>query len=167
MLKSIIASGVGGTVSAFLLGDWTVFMSILLTMIGIDIVTGIAKGIYDKKLRSRRMSQGMIRKLMIWVVIIMANFIDIIMFSGMPIAKTSATLFYIGMEMLSVIENLGQMGIKIPRFIGKYVEVIRDKGENPDIPEIPQEKKVDEIKIKVDEKEIKLKTKDNDDDFSI
>jgi toxin secretion/phage lysis holin len=105
-------------------------MGVLLVFIALDIITGITKGFYDKALRSRKMSQGMIRKAMIFVVLIIANMIDIAMFGGMPVVKSSVLSFYIGMEGLSILENLGQMGVPLPSFVKKYLLVLRDKGQN-------------------------------------
>jgi toxin secretion/phage lysis holin len=147
----------------FLFGEWNMAMYILLALTALDILTGIAKGIYDKRLRSRKMSQGMARKLLLWVVVIVGNFIDILMFNGMPIVRTGTVLFYIAMELLSITENLALMDVQIPSFIGKYIEVLKEKGESLDIPE----KKVDEIKVKINDEEIKLKTKNKDDDMSL
>lgn len=134
MEKLFVSSAFFGTSIAFLFGEWTPFMAVLLAISGLDIFTGIAKGIYDKQLRSRKMYQGMIRKSMIWVVIALGNLIDLALFGGIPVAKTGAIFFYIGMEGLSVAENLGQMNMTLPKFIKDYLEVLKDKGENPKIP---------------------------------
>ena len=119
----------GGAGVTFLFGTWTPLMGILMVIIGLDVITGFTKGIYNKALRSRNMSQGMIRKAMIFVVIILANMIDKAMFAGMPVAKTAVLSYYIGMEGLSILENLGQMNVPLPAFIKKYLLVLRDKGQ--------------------------------------
>jgi toxin secretion/phage lysis holin len=152
-----------GVPVAFLFGEWTPFMAVLLALTCLDIMTGVMKGLTDKRLRSRKMSEGMRRKLLIWVVIIVANMIDVAMvdmneavFGGVPMAKTLAVFFYIGMEGLSILENVGQMGLPLPKFITTYLEVLRDKGD----PTQPQVTQVDEIKVIQDDKEIKLETKE-------
>lgn len=117
-----------GTLLTFIFGTWTPLMGVLLVMVTIDILTGIAKGIYDKSLRSRTMSQGMIRKVMIFLVVVLANMLDIAVFGGIPVAKTGAISFYIGMEGLSVLENLGQMNIPLPKFIKEYLLILKNKG---------------------------------------
>ncbi|WP_051348587.1 phage holin family protein [Peribacillus kribbensis] len=119
-----------GTPIAFLFGDFTPFMMALLVLSALDILTGIAKGFYNKELRSRKMSQGMIRKSMIFVVIIIANMTDIALFHSAPVAKTGAVFYYIGMEGLSILENLDAMNVSVPGFIKKYLQSLKDKGEN-------------------------------------
>jgi toxin secretion/phage lysis holin len=162
VLGPILAMFTSNPIINFLFGEWNMAMYILLALTALDVFTGIAKGFYDKRLRSRKISKGMWQKLLNWVVVIMANFIDMLMFDGMPIIRTGTVLVYIAMEMISITENLALMDVHVPHFIGKYIEVIREKGESLDIPE----KKVDEIKVKINDEEIKLKTK-NDDDLSV
>lgn len=137
--KFIAFTMLGGAGVTFLFGAWTPLMGVLLVMIALDILTGVTKGFYDHSLRSRNMSQGMIRKAMIFVVMIIANMIDVAMFAGMPVAKTAVTSYYIGMEGLSILENLGQMNVPLPAFIKKYLLVLRDKGQT--LKETDEEKK--------------------------
>ena len=129
MFKLGLITSAIGIPLAFLFGTWTPLMGVLLVLIALDIITGITKGFYDKALRSRKMHQGMIRKAMIFAVLILANMIDISLFGGLPVAKTGILSFYIGMEGLSILENLGQMGVPLPAFIKKYLLVLRDKGQ--------------------------------------
>jgi len=129
MWKLGLSTTLMGTILTFLFGTWTPLMGVLLVFIALDIITGITKGFYDKALRSIKMSQGMIRKAMIFVVLIIANMIDIAMFDGLAVVKSAVLSFYIGMEGLSVLENLGQMGVPLPAFVKKYLLVLRDKGQ--------------------------------------
>jgi toxin secretion/phage lysis holin len=145
-----------GTPIAFLFGEWTPFLSALLLFSALDLITGFVKAIIKRKLRSREMYMGMIRKTLIWVVLIVANQIDIIMFDSMPLAKTAATFFYLGMEGLSIIENIGECGVPIPKWIKKYLLRLQEQGD-----EEPAIQKVDEIKVKVDNQEVKLTTRDD------
>lgn len=165
MYKIPTLTALFGTPVAFLLGEWTPLLSALVVFVALDIITGILKGIYDRKLRSRKMSQGMIRKCLIFVVVIVANIIDVSMspflgavdpdLSGLPIAKTGVILFYIVMELLSITENLGQMDFPVPKVLKDYIEVLKVKSDY----EKPVEK-VDEIIVKKDGEEKVLETKD-------
>ena len=52
--------------------------------------------------------------------------------------QTAAALFYIANEALSIIENCGLMGLPVPAFLRKLLEVLRDKsdqGEDKYLPE--------------------------------
>jgi len=117
----------GSEGATYLFGPWMPLIGILLVLSALDILTGIAKGIYDKALRSRNMSQGMIVKAMMFVVLIIANMVDMTISAGLPVAKTSVLLFYISLEGLSILENLGQMNVPLPAFIKDRLLVLKDK----------------------------------------
>jgi toxin secretion/phage lysis holin len=161
-----VVTSVGGTVLAFIFGEWMPLLTALLAFVIIDLVTGFAKGIYDKKLRSRKMFDGILRKCLIAVVICVANFLDlavtphIINVMGLtadgetlPIIRTMVVLFYLTMELISIAENLGQMNFPLPKVLTDYIELLKEKQQAGNI------KKVDEIIVKENGQEMKLKTK--------
>jgi len=127
-IVSFLVYGAHG--ASFVFGSWVPMIGILLVLCAIDIITGIAKGLYDKDLRSRKMSKGMISKAMYFVVVILANMIDMTVAGGLPVAKSAVLIFYISLEGLSILENLGQMNVPLPAFIKKYLIVLRDQGDS-------------------------------------
>jgi toxin secretion/phage lysis holin len=60
----------------------------------------------------------------------LAHELDVIM--GVDYTRTMAILFLIGNEGLSVLENMGLMGIKYPAFLIKALESLKDEngGDN-------------------------------------
>ena len=138
----------GSSIVSFFIGDWTPLFSALLVLIGLDILTGLAKGWYNADLRSHTMSKGMLKKLGIGVVVIMAHFLDVTVahviatselteeskilkplldyIAGMPLITSFTLLFYIAMEGLSITENLAQMGVPIPNIIKKRLRVLNE-----------------------------------------
>lgn len=123
---------------------------ILFFMIVIDIITGWMKGIYNGNLDSSRNHRGYVRKLVLIIVASMTIAMDFI-------AQTM--LFYLGMgdftvmgfilaevplvsiivlswlllgEVLSILENMGAVGVRFPRFIEKALNRLSkqiDEGE--------------------------------------
>ncbi|MDO7487054.1 phage holin family protein [Peribacillus frigoritolerans] len=130
MFNFILASSLIGGIGAFLFGSWLPLMGVLLVMIALDILTGFGKAIYNKELRSRNMSHGMLRKGGIMVMVIVANMIDVAMFAGLPVARVGVLSYYIGMEGISILENLTACNVPIPAFIKKYLLVLKDKGKD-------------------------------------
>lgn len=166
MYKLPTLSAIFGTPLAFLLGEWSPLLSWLCVAIALDIITGFCKGLIDKRLRSRKMSEGMIRKAMIFVVIIIANMADSSLspslgavspeLAGLPVMRTGVIIFYLVMELTSISENLGQMGVKLPKFLTDYLEVLRQKNEIGQAPV----KEVEQIVVKEENgDETVLKTK--------
>ncbi|WP_019243635.1 MULTISPECIES: phage holin family protein [Bacillus] len=104
------------------------FLDLLVLLMLVDIVTGIMKAIKDKRLRSRTALFGYARKIGIFGVIILANIIDKIL--GLNGAVAIATvLFYIANEGLSIIENLAQIGVKVPKIISDKLHVIESEDD--------------------------------------
>lgn len=106
----------------YLFGD-VKFLHLLLLLMGLDIMTGILKAWKNQNLWERKSFFGYAGKLMILVVIILANVVDQIL--GMNGAITYATvLFYIANEGLSILENMAELGILIPPNLAKKLKVI-------------------------------------------
>lgn len=115
---------------AYLLGN-VKFLDLLLVLIIIDIITGIVKAWNFKKLRSRSAWFGYVRKMLTFLVIIVANIMDQIL--GLNGVLTFGTvLFYVSQEVLSITENLAQVGVKVPKAITDRLQVIEEKSEDYD-----------------------------------
>ena len=53
--------------------------------------------------------------------------------------QTAAALFYIANEALSIIENCGLMGLPVPAFLRKLLEVLRDKSDQSEDKYLPED----------------------------
>lgn len=111
----------------FLFGD-VKFLHLLILLMGLDIVTGVFKAIREGNLWSRKSLFGYARKVLVLVVIILANVVDqILALNG---AVTYATvLFYIVNEGLSIIENLAKVGVLVPDALADKLKGIDTSGE--------------------------------------
>lgn len=113
----------------FLFGE-VKFLHLLLLLMALDVIAGIAKAIKNQNLWSRKSLFGYARKLLVLVVIILANVVDQIL--GLNGAVTYATvLFYIVNEGLSIIENLASVGVLVPAGLAEKLKGI-DPGNSGD-----------------------------------
>lgn len=104
------------------------FLHLLLLLMVLDIVTGIFKGWKNRNLWTRKSLFGYARKMLVLVVIIVANVIDQIL--GLGGAITYATvLFYIANEGLSIVENMAELGVLVPAGIAEKLKVMDGQGE--------------------------------------
>lgn len=111
----------------YLFGD-VKFLHLLLLLMALDILTGLSKAFKNKNLWSRKSLFGYARKVLILVVIILANVVDQIL--GLNGAVTYATvLFYLANEGLSIIENLAAVGVLVPASLADKLKSIDDKGD--------------------------------------
>ncbi|MDW8515811.1 phage holin family protein [Priestia flexa] len=102
------------------------FMDLLAVLMLLDVITGLMKAWKNKRLRSRNALYGYARKIGIYVAIIVANIIDQVFgFNGA--VATATVLFYIGNELLSIVENLAQIGVKVPSVITDKLHVINQE----------------------------------------
>ncbi len=133
-------------VRMYLFGD-VKFLHLLLLLMALDILTGVFKAIKKGNLWSRKSLFGYARKLMILVVIILANVVDQIL--GMGGAITYATvLFYIANEGLSILENMAEIDVLVPATLAEKLKVMESKKS----PTLTQEIKKEVIGSDVDEK---------------
>lgn len=99
------------------------FLHFLLLLMFLDVITGVFKAIKNKNLWSRRSMFGFSRKILVLIVIILANVVDQIL--GLQGAVTYATvLFYIANEGLSIIENLAVIGVIVPNWLAEKLKHI-------------------------------------------
>lgn len=111
----------------FLFGE-VKFLHLLLLLMALDIITGVFKAWKNENLWSRKSLFGYARKVLVLVVIILANVIDQIL--GLQGAVTYATvLFYIANEGLSILENLAQVGVLVPNNLAKKLKSIDNSGD--------------------------------------
>lgn len=102
------------------------FLDLLLVLMAADIVTGVLKAIKEKRLRSRAALFGYARKVGVFVVIILANIIDqVLALKGVMAFGT--VIWYIANEGLSILENLAQIGVKVPTVIADKLHVIQEE----------------------------------------
>jgi len=71
------------------------------------------------------------------LVVIIANLLDLLTVGGIPVFRTMAVFFYIGMEGLSITENLTKTGVPLPKAMTRYIEQLSKE-------EIPTERKDDD-----------------------
>lgn len=102
-----------------------------LTTIIVDIITGILKGAYNKKLSSRIGLKGLIKHCCIILIVFTISIILPLM--GYTTGARAIIVFYIIQYCLSIIENLGGMGVPIPPYVTKAIQQLSSKNENEEI----------------------------------
>ena len=116
-LETIVGGGVAlvGVLMQHLFGEWHNQIEALLILMVIDYLTGLSAayimpGTY---LDSRKGLKGIVKKIVIWGLIVLAHWFDIIL--GQDTFRSVAVLFFIGNEGLSILENAANCGLPIPK----------------------------------------------------
>lgn len=111
------------------LGGHDILLHILVAMVAIDYCSGIAVGMKNRELSSKTGFGGLIKKAFVFSVVYMANLVDVA--TGADVFRNVVVLFYISNEGISVLENLGKIGVKYPQKIKDFlIQLGDDKDEN-------------------------------------
>lgn len=127
-------SMIGSFIVKFLGGVDAVLVALILFM-AVDYITGLAVALIFHKSKktagggasSKECLKGIVKKLSMLLLVGLAHELDVIM--GIDYTRTMAILFLIGNEGLSVLENMGLMGIKYPQFFIRALESLKDKND--------------------------------------
>ncbi len=100
----------------------------LLFFMVMDVIVGIAAAYKDKKVNSNVMFWGGVNKLLVLGMVGIGMRLDILMGLENPYIRTAVIWFFIGRELLSIVENYGKLGMSLPPAIKNALEQIQEKG---------------------------------------
>ena len=103
-------------------------LSILLTFVVLDYITGVVAAGKEGKLSSEVGLWGIPKKVAIFAIVAVAHLVDTAL-GDAHLFRDAAIFFYLANELLSITENLGRIGVPIPGAIQRAVEVLRGKSE--------------------------------------
>ena len=120
----------------YLVGDITMPFMILLIFMCTDYITGlILSGVFkkSKKTESGGLSseigfKGLIKKVCIIICVIVANMLDYVLKTNY--IRNVVIISFITNEVISIIENLGLIGVKIPKVITNAIDILKGKEED-------------------------------------
>ena len=125
----LIFSAVGGWLGYFL-GGCDGLLYALTAFVVIDYITGVMCAIIDRKLSSAVGFKGIFRKVLIFLLVGIANIIDVQVIGTGAVLRTAVIFFYISNEGVSLLENAGHLGLPIPEKIKTVLEQLHDRAEN-------------------------------------
>ena len=125
----LIFTAVGGWLGYFL-GGCDGLLYALITFVTIDYITGVMCAVIDRKLSSAVGFKGIFRKVLIFLLVDIANIIDVQVVGTGAVLRTAVIFFYISNEGVSLLENAGHLGLPIPEKIKTVLEQLHDRAEN-------------------------------------
>jgi len=125
-----VVGATAGTMASMWLGGWDVALQALVTFMVVDYLTGVLAAIKQRRLNSEVMFWGGLRKGIILLVVAIAVILDRLVGNEDPIFRTLAIYFYVAREGLSILENLGLLGVPLPDFLHRVLEQLNDKNQN-------------------------------------
>lgn len=125
----LIFSAVGGWLGYFL-GGYDGLLYALIAFVVIDYITGVMCAIINRELSSAVGFKGIFRKVLIFLLVGIANIIDVQVIGTGAVLRTAVIFFYISNEGVSLLENAGHLGLPIPEKIKTVLEQLHDRAEN-------------------------------------
>ena len=109
----IAITAIGGWLGYFL-GGIDGLMIALMIFMALDYVTGVMCAIIDKKLSSAVGFKGICKKVLILMLVGVANVVDIHIVGTGSALRSAVICFYLSNEGLSLLENAAHIGLPIP-----------------------------------------------------
>lgn len=128
-----IICGLFGSLISTALGGWDHGMTTLIIFMAIDYITGlIVGGVFKKSpktktgaLQSKAGLMGLLRKGAILLMVLVACRLD--MTIGSNFIRDATVIAFIANETISIVENIGLMGVKMPKVIEHAIDLLKQK----------------------------------------
>lgn len=112
------------TTFVFLIGGFDIAISCLLIAIALDYVSGILKAFINKNLSSEIGLKGILKKVGILVIVMLGVLIDRVAGETGAI-RTLVIYYFVANEGLSIVENLGEAGLPIPKKLKEALKALK------------------------------------------
>ncbi|MCC8074235.1 MAG: phage holin family protein [Clostridiales bacterium] len=122
-----VAVGFSGGIFVFLFGEFDALMKALVVLVVLDYLTGIIKAIINKSVSSEIGYKGILKKVLIFIVIIVSVLIQNVLNNSVPIREIVLT-FFVTNEAISLLENAAQF-IPIPEKLKNVLLQLRNSND--------------------------------------
>lgn len=119
---------VGGFIGGIMGGLDGVLYALLIFVV-LDYITGIMVAIAKKQLSSEIGFKGIFKKILIFILVAVANLIDHYVIGNGEVVRTATIFFYIANEGLSILENAGNLGLPLPKKLKDILLQIQEDEE--------------------------------------
>ena len=125
----LMFTAVGGWLGWFL-GGCDGLLYALIAFVAIDYITGVMCAINDHSLSSEVGFRGICRKMLIFLLVGIANILDVNVIGTGSVLRTAVIFFYISNEGVSLMENAAHLGLPVPEKIKVVLEQLHDRAED-------------------------------------
>ena len=129
----IAITAIGGWVGYFM-GGMDGLLIALIVLMSLDYISGVMCAIMDKSLSSAVGFRGIAKKVLILMLVGVANILDIHVVGEGSALRGAVIAFYMSNEGLSLLENAAHIGLPVPDPLKNALAQLHgrdDKGEKP------------------------------------
>ncbi len=127
MIQMVFAA-IGGWLGYFL-GGCDGLIIALVVFVVVDYLTGILCAIEDKSLSSEVGFKGIAKKVVIFLLVGIANILDVEVIGTGSVLRTAVIFFYLSNEGISILENSAHLGLPVPTKLKDVLEQIHNRSE--------------------------------------
>ena len=124
----IAITAIGGWLG-YVLGGMDGLLIALVVFITIDYITGIMCAVIDKKLSSAVGAKGIFKKVLILMLVGIANVIDVHVVGTSSALRGATVCFYLSNEGLSILENTVHLGLPVPEKLKEVLSQLHNREE--------------------------------------
>ena len=106
-------TAIGGWLGYFV-GGVDGLMIALIIFVALDYLTGVMCAITDKKLSSAIGFKGIFKKVLIFMLVGVANIVDVHVVGSGSALRSAVICFYLSNEGVSMLENAAHLGLPVP-----------------------------------------------------
>jgi toxin secretion/phage lysis holin len=119
---------IGGWLGYFLGGCDGLFIALVMFVV-MDYISGVMCAIADKNLSSEVGFKGICRKVLIFILVGIANILDVQVIGTGSVLRTAIIFFYISNEGVSLLENAAHLGLPVPEKLKVVLKQLHDKSD--------------------------------------
>ncbi len=123
-----VFTAVGGWLGYFL-GGCDGLLIALVVFASVDYITGVMCAINDQKLSSEVGFRGICRKVLIFILVGIANILDVEVIGTGSVLRTAIIFFYLSNEGVSLLENAAHLGLPVPTKLKDVLAQLHDRAE--------------------------------------
>ena len=124
----LAVAAVGGWLGHFL-GGVDGLMIALIVFVVLDYLTGVMCAIADKKLSSEVGFKGIFKKVLIFMLVGVANIVDVHVVGTGSALRSAVICFYLSNEGVSMLENAAHLGLPVPDKLKSILSQLHNRSD--------------------------------------
>ena len=125
----LIFAAVGGWLGWFI-GGCDGLLYALVAFVVVDYITGVMCAVADKELSSEVGFRGIAKKVLVFLLVGVANIIDVQVIGSGSVLRTAVIFFYLSNEGVSLLENAAHLGLPVPEKLKDILRQLHDRAED-------------------------------------
>ena len=120
------SASIGAVLGNFIGGNDGLLYALIVFVV-VDYITGVLCAVVEKNLASSIGFRGIFQKVMIFLLVGIANVLDTKILGAGAMLRSAVIFFYIANEGISIMENAGRMGLPVPEKMKGVFRQLHDK----------------------------------------